>query len=281
VGAGGGHGKGMDAAQVLKPAMARGEVRLIGATTTAEYRKYIESDAALERRLQMVWVNEPTRDEAVEILDGVRAQLEEHHGVLISYDAIERAVEWSMRYLPDHRLPDKALDIVDQACAAQIMKTLSPPADMPDDTFDMAGGSAEHIAEKDIARVISERCQIPIGTIASDEAERLLYMEEALKARVMGQDKAITVVADAIRTARAGLKKPDRPVGVFLFLGPTGTGKTELAKALAEFLFASEDALIRFDMSEYREKHNVARLVGAPPGYIVAGGGFEPPTFGL
>ena len=268
VGAGGGHGKGMDAAQVLKPAMARGEIRLIGATTTAEYRKHIESDPALERRLQMVWVNEPSRDEAIEILNGVRGTLEKHHGVLIAEAAIRRAVEWSMRYLPDHRLPDKALDIVDQACAAQIMKTLSPPEDMPDETIDMASGPAGHITENDIARMISERCQVPIGTIAADESERLLQMEDALRVRVMGQDEAVTLVAGAVRTARAGLRKPNRPVAVFLFLGPTGTGKTELAKALAAFLFASEDALLRFDMSEYREKHNVARLIGAPPGYI-------------
>jgi ATP-dependent Clp protease ATP-binding subunit ClpC len=268
VGAGGGHGKGLDAAQILKPAMARGEIRLVGATTTAEYRKYIESDSALERRLEMVWVNEPSRDEAVDILDGLRRQLEEHHGVVITYEALTRAVEWSMRYIPDRHLPDKALDIVDQACAAQIMKTLSPAQDALGETFDMAGGTPQQITEDDIARIISERCQIPVGTIASGEAERLLGMEQVLQKRIIGQDDAIRQLADAVRTARAGLKKSNRPVGVFLLLGPTGTGKTELAKAVAEFLFGNEDALIRVDMSEYREKHNVSRLIGAPPGYI-------------
>ena len=268
VGAGGGYGRGMDAGQILKPALARGEVRLVGATTTTEYRKYIEPDAALERRLQMVWVNEPTREEAVEILQGLQTRLEEHHGVSIEPVALERAVEWSMRYLPDHRLPDKAIDIVDQACAAQILKTLSPTTPITDGSIGRAEGPVESIKEEDIARVISERCRVPIGTVAAAEGERLLEMEEGLSARVMGQDEAIGQVSDAIRTARAGLKKPNRPVGVFLFLGPTGVGKTELAKAMAEFLFGSEEALIRFDMSEYREKHNVSRLIGAPPGYV-------------
>lgn len=268
VGAGGGHGKGLDAAQILKPALARGDIRLIGATTTGEYRKFIESDPALERRLEMVWVNEPTREEAIEILDGVRTQLEEHHGVLIAYNAIVRAVEWSLRYIPDRRLPDKALDIIDQACAAQIIKTLSPPEVDVGETFDMAVGNSKHITEEDIAKAISERCRIPVGAITTEDAERLIAMEDALKARVMGQDDAIKQVADAVRTARAGLKKPTRPLAVLLFLGATGTGKTELAKAIAEFIFGSEESLIRLDMSEYHEKHNVARLIGAPPGYI-------------
>jgi ATP-dependent Clp protease ATP-binding subunit ClpC len=268
VGAGGSSGKGMDAGQVLKPALARGEIRLIGATTTAEYRKHIEPDAALERRFQLVWVDEPSRDEAIEILEGIRPRLEAHHNAILDEGVVEKTVEWSMRYLPDHRLPDKAIDLIDQACAAKILNTLSVHAPDVDDTFVPQRKAIDRVTVKDIADAISQRCRIPVSAFAEDEGRRLLLLEEALGNRVKGQDHAISTLAEAIRTARAGIKKPNRPVGVFLFAGATGTGKTELAKALAEFLFGSEDALIRFDMSEYAEKHNVARLIGAPPGYI-------------
>jgi len=261
VGAGGGGGQGLDAAQILKPALARGEIKVVGATTTAEYRKYVESDAALERRFQMVWVNEPSKEEAVEILMGLKAGFEGHHDVLISDDAVMRAVEWSMRYMPDHRLPDKAIDLLDQACATRMLVTLSPYS------VDAAAGGAP-VAAEDIAAVVAQKCRVPIGMLTADEAERLRGMEHTLKRRVMGQDHAVREVAEAVRSARLGLKDPHRPAGVFLFLGPTGVGKTELAKALAEFLFGSEDALIRFDMSEYKEKHEVSKLIGAPPGYI-------------
>ena len=268
IGTGGASGKGMDAGQILKPALARGDIRLIGATTTAEYRKFIEPDGALERRFQVVWVSEPSRAEAVEILEGIRPKLEKHHGVVLDLEVIEKTVEWSMRYLPDHRLPDKAIDIIDQAAAKKALRTLSPQELKSDRTMDIYGDRGERITEQDIAAVISERCQVPVGAIAVDESAKLMGMEVALASRVKGQDEAIKVVSSAIRTARAGLKKANRPVGVFLFLGSTGTGKTELAKTLAEFLFGSEETLIRFDMSEFGEKHNVARLVGAPPGYI-------------
>ena len=268
IGAGGSSDKGMDAGQILKPAMARGEIRLIGATTTAEYRKFIEPDGALERRFQVVWVNEPTREEAVEILEGLRPRLEQHHKVKLDPGVVEKAVEWSMRYLPDRRLPDKALDLIDQACAAKMIRTLSPVVVDGEEGLVVGDEQLERITEEDIAYVISERCRIPVGSIAIDEAAKLVELEEFLMRRVIGQDVAIKEVAEAIRTARVGLKKPNRPVGVFLFVGSTGTGKTELAKALAEFLFGTEDALIRFDMSEYGEKHNVARLIGAPPGYL-------------
>jgi ATP-dependent Clp protease ATP-binding subunit ClpC len=268
VGAGGASGKGMDAGQVLKPALARGEVRLIGATTTAEYRKHIEPDAALERRFQLVWVDEPSREEAIEILEGIRPRLETHHNAVLDEDVIEKTVEWSMRYLPDHRLPDKAIDVIDQACAAKILDTLSVRTPDEEDTFVPKKSRVGRITVREIAEAISRRCRIPVSAFAEDEGRRLLQLENALSCRVKGQDHAISTLAEVIRTARAGIKKPNRPVGVFLFAGATGTGKTELAKALAEFLFGSEDALIRFDMSEYAEKHNVARLIGAPPGYI-------------
>ncbi len=263
VGAGGGSGKGMDAGQILKPAMARGEIMLIGATTTAEYRRYIESDAALERRMQMVWVNEPSRAEAVEILTGLAPRFEEHHGIQIPPATIEKAVEWSMRYLPDHRLPDKAIDLIDQACAQRMLRTISPQP-----PGDSGPAARERLKPEDVAGVISQRCQVPVGELTEDEMARLSRLESVLAERVKGQDEAVAAVADAVRTARAGLKKPNRPVGVFLFLGTTGTGKTELAKALAECLFNDEKRLIRFDMSEYAEKMNVMRLVGAPPGYV-------------
>jgi ATP-dependent Clp protease ATP-binding subunit ClpC len=249
----------VDAANILKPALTRGDLRCIGATTIGEYRKHIEKDPALERRFQMVWVDEPTREEAVEILRGLRPRFEEHHGLQITDEAIEAAVELSMRYLPDFRLPDKAIDLIDQACASGRIATLSAFSDLP---------AVASIGRPEVAAVVAQRCRLPVERLTEDDAARLLRMEEALRRRVIGQEEAVRAVSEAVRTARAGLKDPRRPIGVFLFVGTTGTGKTELAKALAEFLFDDEQRLIRIDMSEYMEKHAVSRLIGAPPGYV-------------
>ncbi len=251
-----------DAANILKPALARGELSCIGATTVAEYRQSIEKDAALQRRFQVVWVEEPSRDEALAILRGVGARLQEHHGLTIDDEALTAAVDLSIRYLTEFRLPDKALDLLDEACAQARMASLSVRS--------LRSGQAavNRIGRAEIARVVAERCRVPIDRLTDDEAARFLRMEDFLGQRVIGQDEAVAAVCSAIRTARAGLKDPRRPQGVFLFLGSTGTGKTELAKALAEFLFDDERRLIRFDMSEYMEEHSVARLIGAPPGYV-------------
>jgi ATP-dependent Clp protease ATP-binding subunit ClpC len=261
VGAGAVGGSAMDASNILKPALARGSIKVIGATTTAEYRRDIEKDPALERRFQVVWVEEPSRDEAVEILCGLRARFEEHHGVKIAPDALEAAVDFSIRYLHDFRLPDKAIDLVDQACAMAILRS-----------FSKAAGNARAkrgaIGKDDIAAAVAERCKIPVARLAGDEGERLLHIEATLETRVKGQSQAISAVADAVRMARSGMKDPNKPTAVLLFAGPTGTGKTELAKALAEFLFGSEASLLRFDMSEYMEEHSVSKLIGAPPGYV-------------
>ena len=248
-------GGSMDAANILKPALARGEIRVIGATTIAEYRLHIEKDAALERRFQKVDVEEPTSEEALEILRGIRSRMEEHHGIKISDMAISAAVEWSVRYLPDFRLPDKAIDLLDTACAQARFLTFS--------------GQPEQsgVDREQIAAVVASRCKIPVGTLTEDEGQRLRSMEEVLGRRVKGQDPAIKTVSEAVRLARTGLGNPNRPVGSFLFVGPSGTGKTELAKALAEFLFHNESSLIRFDMSEFMEEHSVSKLIGAPPGY--------------
>jgi ATP-dependent Clp protease ATP-binding subunit ClpC len=258
VGAGAGGGA-MDAGNILKPALARGAIKCIGATTTAEYRKYIEKDPALERRFQVIWIDEPTKEQAVQILTGLRKKFEEHHGVNISDEVIEKIVELSMRYLPDFRLPDKAIDILDQACARVMLKTFSP------------GSAAEKMSEKvtveDIARVVSERCRIPVESLTIEDKDRMLKIDDHLKQRVIGQARAVMEVGKTIRSAKAGLKDPNKPI-VFLFVGSTGTGKTELAKALAEFLFHDERQLITFDMSEYQEKQSVAKLIGSPPGYI-------------
>lgn len=248
-----------DAANILKPALARGDLHLIGATTIAEFRKYIEKDSALERRFQVIWVEEPSRAEAVEILKGLRHKFEEHHVAEISDVAIEAAVELSMRYLPDLRLPDKAIDLIDQACSTALIRSLSVGQDH---------SLKPTIGPSEIAAVVAQRCRIPVERLTEDETQRLLQMERELGKRVIGQAEAVRAVAEAVRAARAGLKDPRRPVGVFLFVGATGTGKTELAKALAEFLFDDERQLIRIDMSEYKDKHNLSRLIGAPPGYI-------------
>ncbi len=258
----------MDAANILKPALARGAIRVIGATTIREYRQTIEKDGALERRFQAVRIEEPSADEAVAILMALRPRLEAHHGVVLEEAALRAAVEWSVRYLPDFRLPDKALDLVDQACAAVRFATLSPGNG---EKRRVGTGSPSHnlvVGREEIAAAVAGRCGIPVGTLTADEGARLMALESDLGRRVKGQPEAISAVAEAVRLARAGLKKPGRPVGVFLFVGPSGTGKTELAKALAENLFHDERRLIRFDMSEFMEEHSVAKLIGSPPGYV-------------
>jgi ATP-dependent Clp protease ATP-binding subunit ClpC len=264
-------GGSMDAANILKPALARGAIRVIGATTIREYRQTIEKDGALERRFQMVRVEEPSSEEAVAILLALRPRLEKHHGVALEEAALRAAVEWSVRYLPDFRLPDKALDLVDQACAAVRFGTLSPGKRgdrMSPRRTGTASPSHLVVGREEIAWAVAARCGIPVGTLTADEGARLMELEGDLGKRVKGQPEAIAAVAEAVRLARAGLKKPNRPMGVFLFVGPSGTGKTELAKALAENLFHDERRLIRFDMSEFMEEHSVSKLIGSPPGYV-------------
>jgi ATP-dependent Clp protease ATP-binding subunit ClpC len=310
VGAGAAEGA-VDAANILKPSLARGELQTIGATTLDEYRKYIERDAALERRFQPVLVEEPTVEETIEILRGIKERYEAHHRLEISDEALKAAAELAARYVPDRFLPDKAIDLVDEAASRVRMQRASTPPLLKDamrglesvqsekesaisaQQYELAaelrdreaklrsrieklesGWHSQQGAEKpvvtaeDIAHVVSMWTGIPVMRIAEEESTRLLQMESALRGRVIGQEEAITVIAKAVRRARAGLKDPRRPIGSFIFLGPTGVGKTELARALAEFMFGSEDALIRIDMSEFMERHSVARLVGAPPGYV-------------
>lgn len=258
--AGSANGGAMDGANILKPALARGDFPCIGATTIKEYRTYIESDPALERRFQPIQINEPNAGEALEILQGLRPTLEAHHGLQIEDSAIDAAVALSIRYLPDFRLPDKAIDLIDQSCAATRLVSLGfGSADSPPIT---------KIRKTEVASVLAERCGLPVEQLTQDEGQRLLHMDQILARRVVGQPDALSAVCDAVHTGRAGLADPRRPQGVFLFVGPTGTGKTELARALAEFLFGSEGALTRIDMSEYMEKHTVSRLIGAPPGYL-------------
>lgn len=308
VGAGSAEGA-IDAANILKPALGRGELQVIGATTTQEYRRYIEKDAALERRFQPVTVSEPDRDAAAAILRGVRERYESHHRLRISEEAIDAAVTLSVRYLADRRLPDKAIDLMDEACALARLERLSlPPTlraleervtrtrrekeqairgqdferaamlrDAENDfrrelegarTVWTSGRAVGQVTAEDVAAVVSRWTGVPVTALTQGERERLQGLEEELRRRVVGQDEAVKAVAKAIRRSRVGLKEPGRPVGSFLFLGPTGVGKTELCKALAQALFGSEEALIRFDMSEYMERHTVSRLIGSPPGYV-------------
>ena len=306
VGAGSAEGA-IDAANILKPALGRGEIQVVGATTLEEYRKYIEKDSALERRFQPVRVGEPTPEQTLEILKGIRPRYEAHHGIVITDRALQAAVELSRRYLPDRFLPDKAIDLVDEGAAKLRMQGEVPhslrglmgrieqaarerraaaaeqnyerAAMLRDAEWDFRGELERKLARKQlaphqqlepehIASVVAQWTGIPVETVTKGEARRLLELEDELRARVVGQDQAVAAVSAAIRRSRVGLKEPNRPVGVFLFLGPTGVGKTELCRALAAALFGSEEAIVRFDMSEYMEKHSVSRLVGAPPGYV-------------
>lgn len=313
IGAGGAEGA-IDASNILKPSLARGELQLIGATTIAEYRKYIEKDAALERRFQPVNVEEPTEEEAVRILEGIKGKYEEHHQVFISQEAIEAAVRLSSRYINDRNLPDKAIDLIDEAAASARLRAMDLPdkyRQMQDEikgmdsqienairmeAFAQAAAVKQKqdelikkyermrkrddakeadrrytIGEGDIEEVVAMWTKIPVQKLAQKESERLLKLESILHKRVIGQEEAVTAVAKAMRRGRVGLKDPKRPIGSFLFLGPTGVGKTELSKALAEAMFGSEDAIIRVDMSEYMEGHSVSKMIGSPPGYV----GFE------
>jgi ATP-dependent Clp protease ATP-binding subunit ClpC len=302
-------GSSVDAANILKPALARGELQTIGATTLEEYRKYIESDAALERRFQPIHVDEPTPEESIEILHGIKGAYEKHHNLFITEEAIEAAVHLSTRYVTERFLPDKAIDLIDESASRVRMYRVPQPADIRD-AYDqlreiraerilaeddgrtedvmhlnereeeiqrqldqLRAGSAEQeksvsVTAEDIAEVLSMWTGIPIYQFTQEESARLLEMETDLRKNIVGQGEAIEAIAKAVRRARAGLKDPQRPIGSFIFLGPTGVGKTELTKALAKFLFGSEDALVQLDMSEFMERHNVARLVGSPPGYV-------------
>jgi len=310
VGAGAAEGA-VDAANILKPSLARGELQCVGATTLDDYRKHIEKDSALERRLQPITVDEPNIEDTVEILKGVRARYEEHHGLTITDAALESAAELASRYVPDRFLPDKAIDLVDEASSrVRIKRSYAPPplqeaakgldslrrekeeaitaqqdefaAELRDremkqqDKLEgMQSGWKEDTKEdspvvdtEDICEVVAMWTGIPVTRIASEESQRLLQMEDVLHEKIVGQDEAILNIAKAVRRARAGLKDPRRPIGVFMFLGPTGVGKTYLARVLSEFMFGSEEAMIKLDMSEFMEKHNVSRLIGAPPGYV-------------
>lgn len=250
IGAGSAEGA-IDAANILKPALGRGEVQIIGATTPEEYRRHIEKDAALERRFQPVHVAEPDRAQTLEMLRSLRPMLEQHHKLKISDDAINAAYELSVRYINDRFLPDKAIDLLDEAAAGLHVSRKSGV-----------------LRSGDIAEIVSMWTDIPVTGIDEDESARLRDLEAELKKRIVGQDEAVSAVARAIRRSRIGLKDPKRPVGSFLFLGPTGVGKTELCRALAQTVYGDENAMIRLDMSEYMEKHSVSRLIGSPPGYV-------------
>jgi ATP-dependent Clp protease ATP-binding subunit ClpC len=301
-------GSSVDAANILKPALSRGELLVIGATTLDEYRKHIESDAALERRFQPIIVNEPTIDETIEILHGIRSAYEEHHRLTISDEALEAAAHLSARYVTERFLPDKAIDLIDESSsrvrmykspAAKTVKnlmtqlrqvrqerSLAVEDGRNDDVQELIDREAELerqlerlrtgwdrstspvVSADDVAEIVSMWTGVPVMQIATEESQRLLQMEDELRKAIIGQDEAIVAISKAVRRARAGLKDPRRPIGSFIFLGPTGVGKTELTKALARFMFGSEDALVQLDMSEFMERHSVSRLVGAPPGYV-------------
>ncbi len=258
VGAGDTIDSNLDAANILKPALARGEIVCIGATTHEEYRRAIAQDPALDRRFRTLDIEEPSQEDTLAILSSQRERLEKHHGVTIRPESLESAVRLSVRFLPDRRLPDKALDLLDEACTRVIIRSHSPDEDTNANT---------EVHVENIAQVLSDWTGIPVTDLTQDEKRRLAALEETLLQRVIGQDKAVKSIAAAIKTARAGLGNPNRPIGVFLFLGPSGVGKTELARALASFLFGSDDSMIRLDMSEFHDSHTVARLIGAPPGY--------------
>ncbi len=308
VGAGSAEGS-MDAANILKPALSRGELQMVGATTIDEYRKYIERDAALERRFQTIMVNEPSTEETFYILEGLRERYEKHHHVKITDEALETAVKMSDRYISDRFLPDKAIDLIDEACALVRLSQVKEPENLKNvedeieqlnkklkkkdlseenkkalvkKVEDLEKVKAElleiwtktkledtaEVSPEAVYKVISRSTGIPLESLNVEERERLLNLENKISERIVDQKKAIAVLSEAIRRARAGLKDPKRPIGAFLFLGPTGVGKTELAKALAEALYGDEDMMIRLDMSEYMEKHSVSKLIGAPPGYV-------------
>ena len=310
IGAGSAEGAA-DAANILKPSLARGELQIIGATTIEEYRKHIEKDAALERRFQPVMVDEPSQEEAIEILKGIKDKYEAHHKVKITDEAIESAVKLSTRYIGDRYLPDKAIDLIDEAASRVRLRSYTAPSDLKEledkkksveaeklsavnaqeferaaalrdeerkldkeikdkkeNWHDMAGKSHDEVTPADIADIVSSWTGVPVTQLSTEESDRLLHMEDELHRRIVGQDEAVEAVSRAIRRGRVGLKDPKKPIGSFIFLGPTGVGKTELCKALAAAMFVDENAMIRLDMSEYMEKHTVSRLIGSPPGYV-------------
>lgn len=310
IGAGSAEGAA-DAANILKPSLARGELQIIGATTIEEYRKHIEKDAALERRFQPVMVDEPSQEEAIEILKGIKDKYEAHHKVKITDEAIESAVKLSTRYIGDRYLPDKAIDLIDEAASRVRLRSYTAPSDLKEledkkksveaeklsavnaqeferaaalrdeerkldkeikdkkeNWHDMAGKSHDEVTPADIADIVSSWTGVPVTQLSTEESDRLLHMEDELHRRIVGQDEAVEAVSRAIRRGRVGLKDPKKPIGSFIFLGPTGVGKTELCKALAAAMFGAENAMIRLDMSEYMEKHTVSRLIGSPPGYV-------------
>ena len=310
IGAGSAEGAA-DAANILKPSLARGELQIIGATTIEEYRKHIEKDAALERRFQPVMVDEPSQEEAIEILKGIKDKYEAHHKVKITDEAIESAVKLSTRYIGDRYLPDKAIDLIDEAASRVRLRSYTAPSDLKEledkkksveaeklsavnaqeferaaalrdeerkldkeikdkkeNWHDMAGKSHDEVTPADIADIVSSWTGVPVTQLSTEESDRLLHVEDELHRRIVGQDEAVEAVSRAIRRGRVGLKDPKKPIGSFIFLGPTGVGKTELCKALAAAMFGDENAMIRLDMSEYMEKHTVSRLIGSPPGYV-------------